>query len=151
VQASNLLTETLITRVTNDAVAGTADADSTVLDMTGYDGVLFVAMVGDVTSTCVLQLVAYENTASSTSSPAPTPVTGGATTAITCGATAQDNTMMIVDVIRPSMRYVFVRIHRTVANAVIDGVIAIQYRGKTPPPITQGATVIASITSTPEV
>lgn len=150
-QATNLLTECLITRVTNDAVAGTSDADSTVLDMTGYDGVLFVALFGDITTTAVIQLVAYENTASSTSSPAPTLVTGGATAPLTCGATAQDNGMLVVDVIRPSMRYVFARVHRTTANAVIDGVLAIQYRGKTPPPITQGATVLASITSTPEV
>ncbi len=144
-----MLKDGLITRVTNSVVAGTSDQDSTVLDMSGYDGVIFIASLGDVTSTSVLQLLAYENTASSTSSPTPVAVTAGSTTAYTAGATDSDNKLLVVDVHRPSSRYIFARVKRGTANAVIDGVIAIQYRSKSVP-VTQSSTVLASALSTPE-
>ncbi len=147
----NALTEFAFDYVLGAVAAGTTDQDSAVVDLSGWDGVLFVGMLGDVTSTSVLQLVTYGNTASSTSSPTPVAITGGATVAYTASTSDADSTAMIVDVIRPSKRYAFARIKRGTANAVVNGILAIRYRGKTAPPITQGATILASITSTPEV
>ena len=46
-------------------------------------------------------------------------------------------------VVRPTARYVYGSLTRTAANAVVDGIIAIQFRG-TKCPITQGSTVLAS-------
>ena len=145
----SLLKDCKITRVENSAVAAQTEVLTDVLDMAGYDGVMFVALLGDITDTCVLTLTAKENTASSTSSPTPTSVTDGSCT-FTAGASDADSKLMIVDVVRPSKRYVFASLTRTTANAVVDGIIAIQYRGRSVP-ITQGSTVLASALSTPEV
>jgi hypothetical protein len=144
----SMLKDCKITRVLNSVTAGTSAQNTSVLDMSGWDGVLFVALLGDVTSGSVLTLTAYENTANSTSSPTPTAVTGGATSAVTAGASDADNLALIVDVNRPSKQYVYAALTRTTQNAVIDGVVAIQYKGRTAP-VTQGATVLASALSTP--
>lgn len=109
--------------------------------MQGYDGVVFIALLGDVTATSVVTLTAKQNTANSTSSP--TPTTAVATTAFTAGASDADNKAVVVDAFRPTSRYVFASLTRTVANAVVDGIIAIRYRGSKAP-VTQGSTVLAS-------
>jgi len=140
---SNLLKDYKITRVANSAVAATTDVTSSVLDMTGYDSVMFVAALGDVTVNSVLTLTVKENTANSTSSPTPTAITGAATAAYTATATDADNKLLVVDVLRPAQRYVFCILSRTAANAVVDGIIAIQYNAKALP-VTQSSDVLAS-------
>lgn len=137
----NLLNEVKITRVANAAAAAQTEVLSSVLDMQGYDGVMFVALLGDITATSVLTLTAKGNTASSTSSP--TPVTQVATAAFTAGASDADNKVLVVDVFDPALRYVFASLTRTTANAVVDGIIAIQYTAGLRP-TTQDASVLAS-------
>lgn len=139
----SMLKDCKITRVLNSVTAGTSDQDGTVLDMTGYDGVLFIAALGDVTATSVDELQVFGNTASSTSSPTPVELTNDTAGPYTAGASDADNKLLIVDVVRPAYRYVFPRVKRGTANAVIDGVIAIQYRSREVP-VTQGSTVLAS-------
>lgn len=137
----NLLNEVKITRVANAAAAAQTEVLSSVLDMQGYDGVMFVALLGDITATSVLTLTAKGNTASSTSSP--TPVTQVATAAFTAGASDADNKVLVVDVFDPALRYVFASLTRTTANAVVDGIIAIQYTAELRP-TTKDASVLAS-------
>jgi len=137
----SLLNEVKITRVANAAAAAQTEVLSSVLDMQGYDGVMFVALLGDITATSVLTLTAKGNTASSTSSP--TPVTQVATAAFTAGASDADNKVLVVDVFDPELRYVFASLTRTTANAVVDGIIAIQYTAELRP-TTQDASVLAS-------
>lgn len=84
---------------------------------------------------------AWRLTASSTSSP--TPVTQVATAAFTAGASDADNKVLVVDVFDPALRYVFASLTRTTANAVVDGIIAIQYTAGLRP-TTQDASVLAS-------
>ena len=136
----SVLKDCKITRVLNSVSAGTSDQDGAVLDMTGYDGVIFVASLGDVTSGSVLELQVFGNTASSTSSPTPVELTDDSVGPVTAGASDYDHKLLVADVIRPAYRYIFPRIKRGSANAVIDGVIAIQYRGRDLPAV-QGATV----------
>lgn len=137
----NLLNEVKITRVANAAAAAQTEVLSSVLDMQGYDGVMFVALLGDITATSVLTLTAKGNTASSTNSP--TPVTQVATAGFTAGASDADNKVLVVDVFDPALRYVFASLTRTTANAVVDGIIAIQYTAELRP-TTQDASVLAS-------
>lgn len=146
----SLLKDCKITRVLNSVSAGTSDQDGTVLDMTGYDAVTFVAALGDVTATSVVELQVFGNTANSTSSPTPVELTNDSAGPNTAGATDNDNKLYVVDVIRPAYRYVFSRIKRATANAVIDGVVAIQYRTRDVP-VTQGSTVLASALLAPGV
>jgi hypothetical protein len=143
-----LLNQSVITQVSNGSAAGQTAVNSSVLDMSGFDGVCFIALLGTVTDASVLQLSAYENTASSTSSPTPVAVTGGATSAFT--ASTSSNSVLITDVIRPSKRYVYCTLTRTAQNAVLNNIIAIQYRARAIP-VSQPASVVGSATSTPEV
>ena len=137
----NLSTDIKVTVVAASAVAAQTEVLSSVLDMQGYDGVMFIALTGDVTTACVLTLTAKGNSASSTSSP--TPVTQKATTAFTADGTSADDKALIVDVYQPRLRYMFASLTRTAANAVVGGIIAIQYAAGNRP-TSQAASVIAS-------
>lgn len=137
----NLSTDVKISVVADSAVAAQTAVTSSVLDMQGFDGVMFIALLGDVTATSVLTLTAKGNSASSTSSP--TPVTQAATAAFTAGASDADNKALVVDVYAPALRYIFAELTRTTANAVVGGIIAIQYRAGQRP-TTHAASVIAS-------
>lgn len=136
----NFLKDCKITLVSPSAVAGTTGIDSTILDMSGYDGVVFIANTGDVTATCVLTLTAKCNASSTTA--ASSTVTGAVAT-FTAGATDADDKLLVVDVYMPQMRYVYANLTRTTANAVIGSIVAIQYRAATRP-VTQATNVIAS-------
>lgn len=131
-----MLKDCKITRVANDAAASTTDVDSSRVDMTGYDSVMFIAILGDVTVGAVLSLTAKSNAADSTSSS----TTEKAGTTITAGASDYDNKMLIVDLHRPTLRYAYCSLQIDTANAVVDGIIAIQYNAKSMP-VTQGSTV----------
>jgi len=138
---TSMLKNVKVTPVAASSAAATTEVLTSVLDMSGFDGVMFIALLGDVTATSVLTLTAKGNTASSTSSP--TPVTQVATAAFTAGASDADDKALVVDVYDPQLRYVFASLTRTVANAVVNGIIAIQYKAEFRP-TTQAATVIAA-------
>jgi hypothetical protein len=137
----NLSKAIKVTVVEAAAAAAQTELVTDVLDMSGYEGVMFVALTGDVTSGSVLTLTVKGNSANSVSSP--TPVTQKASDAFTAGATSADSKVIVVDVYKPTLRYVFGSLTRTAQDAVIGGIIAIQY-GAGLKPTTQDATVIAS-------
>lgn len=125
-----------ITRVGNSAVAATSDVETDILDMQGFDSVMFVAALGDVTSGSVLELEVQQNSANSSSGMAEIATTGQNT----AGASDFDKKLLIGDVVRPKGRYVRAVLKRGTQNAVVDGIFAIQY-GARDLPITQGSTV----------
>jgi hypothetical protein len=126
-----------ITRVLAAVAAGTTVQNSSVLDMSGYDGVLFVGAVGALTATAVTGLKAQQGQAANLSDAADLE---GSLASIP--DTGSDGTA-VVDVYRPRERYVRAVFVRGTANAVLDGIIAIQYKGRKAPP-THDATVIAA-------
>lgn len=130
-----------VTVVEAAAAAAQTELVTDVLDMSGYEGVMFIALTGDVTTASVLTLTVKGNSANSVSSPAP--VTQKATDAFTADGTSADSKALMVDVYKPALRYVFGSLTRTDANAIVGGIIAIQYGAKTKP-TTQAASVIAS-------
>lgn len=138
---SNLSKGIKVTVVEAAAAAAQTELVTDVLDMSGYEGVIFIALTGDVTVASVLTLTVKGNSANSVSSP--TPVTQKATDAFTAGATSADSKVLMVDVYKPTLRYMFASLTRTAADAVVGGIIAIQY-GANNKPTTQDATVIAS-------
>ncbi len=129
-----------VTVVEAAAAAAQTELVSDVLDMQGWDGVMFIAMLGDVTTGSVLTLTAKGNSANSVSSP--TPVSQAAAT-FTAGATDADSKILMVDVVNPMLRYMFASLTRTTADAIVGGVIAIQYHADLKP-TSQHASVIAS-------
>lgn len=137
----NLSKAIKVTVVEAAAAAAQTELVTDVLDMSGYEGVLFIALTGDVTADSVLTLTAKANSANSASSP--TPITQKATTAFTAAAADADSKVLMVDVYKPTLRYVFASLTRTAANAVVGGIIAIQY-GASNKPTSHDASVIAS-------
>jgi hypothetical protein len=135
----SLLKNVKITRVANAAAAATTDVNGSILDMQSFEGVMFVALLGDVADTSVLALKAEQNTVNSGTGMAA--LTGNA--GLTAGASNADNTALVLDVHKPRERYVRPVLSRGTANAVVDGIIAIQY-GPQHKPTTQAASVIAS-------
>lgn len=130
-----------LTRVKSSVVAGTTAVDSNILDMAGFDGVMFVALLGTVTSGSVLTLVTQQNTANSTSGMA---TITGASAGVTDTAGEKSNGALIVDVYRPLQRYVRAELTRTTANAVVDGILAIQYAAGHKPTTQDVTTILAS-------
>jgi hypothetical protein len=137
----NLSKDIKITVVSPAATAATSAIDSSILDMSGYEGVMFIALTGDVTATSDLTLTVKGNSANHLTVPAP--VTQKATTLFAAGASDADSKALVVDVYKPALRYVFANLTRATANAVIGGIIAIQYNAKSKP-TTNDASVIAS-------
>lgn len=137
----NLSKDIKVTVVEAAAAAAQTELVSDVLDMSGFEGVIFAVITGDVTSGSVLSLVAKGNTANSTSSPSP--VTQATATYTALSASDSDSKMLMVDVYKPPLRYIFASVTRTTQDAIIGGVIAIQY-GAHNKPTSQAASVIAS-------
>ncbi|MDE2426789.1 MAG: hypothetical protein KGO96_12880 [Elusimicrobia bacterium] len=137
---SNLVKNVKFTLVETDVAAGQTEVDSSIVDMAGYDGVLFVAALGDVTDASVLTLKAQDNSVNSTTGMAD--ITGATTGAIT--ASTNSDQLLIVDVYRPQKEFVRAVLTRTAQNAVINSIVAIQYRSSRGP-VTQDTSVLSSV------
>lgn len=123
--------------VLNNVAAGTSNQNTASVDMSGFDAVRFIAAIGALTSTQVTRLKVQGSTDNSNFSD----ISGAATDNMADG---NSNTLLIVDVPRSSYRYLRGVVVRGTANAVIDGVIAEQYRARSIP-ITQDASVAVSV------
>jgi len=126
-----------VTRVMNAVAAGTTDQNSSILDMQGCEGVIFLISFGTITAGAVTSVKAQQDTA-----------VGGETmadlegTSITV-ADDDDNQVVVLDIYRPQERYVRCVVDRDTQNAVIDGIIALQY-GVDHAPTTNDATTVVS-------
>lgn len=135
----NLTPSTLTVRVLNATAAGTSVLNSTGVDTLGYSAVRFVAMFGALTSTQVTTMsVTYSDDNSTWTS---SDVASSKTTAL---ADADGNKMLIVDIYKPTHRYLRANINRATANAAVDGVIAELYLADDSP-ITKDTSVSAQV------
>jgi hypothetical protein len=130
----NLARNVKITRVLNAAAAGQTVQNGAVIDMANYEGVVFIAAFGTLASGAVTGLKAQQGLQSNLSDAADL-----AGTALAIADTA-DNKLLVLDVFRPAKRYVRAVVTRGTADAVIAGVVAIQY-GTRVLPATQDSTV----------
>lgn len=136
----NFLANSKVSRVEPAAAAGQTTLTSDVIDMKGYDGVTFLALLGDVANTSVLTLQAQHGDQADGSDMANL---SGVAAAHTADATDADNNMLAVEVFRPTKRYVRVTLSRGTADAAVDGIIAIQSEPNEAP-VTQDSSVIAT-------
>lgn len=134
----NLIKDVKISRVMNAVAVGTTtQTASAPVDMSGYDGVLFVVSFGTITDGTP-GVKARQGNQSNMSDAQDLAGT------LTSPALTDDNKLVALDVYRPTDRYVDCQILRGGATgAVIDGVIAIQYRGHKMP-ITQDTAQVAA-------
>lgn len=119
----NFLRDCKISVVEREAAAGTSTLTTDILDMSGYDSVIFIAILGDVTDTSALALKVLGNATNDTVTP--TEYAGNASG--TASATSADGKMLAVDCQKPRDRYVYATLARATANAVVNAIIAIQY------------------------
>jgi hypothetical protein len=120
----------------NAVAAGTTDQNSSSVDMKGFAGCQFVAMFGAITATAVTSVKVQTSSDDSTFND----LEG---TSITV-ADDDDNQAVVVDIGNPQERYLRCTIDRGTANAVIDGVIALQYLPDTEPVTHDTTTVVGS-------
>lgn len=136
---SNFLKSHVIDVVEPVAAAAQTALASDVVDLKGYQNVTFIALLGDVTTDCVLTLTLYHGTLADGSDMVATDVAS----TFTAGASDADSKVLAVEGYNPTRRYAQARLTRTVANAAVGGIIAIR-SGAHLLPVTQGATVLAA-------
>jgi hypothetical protein len=110
-----------VVKVMNAVAAGTTSQNGSSVDMQGFDGVMFIAHLGTLTTSQVTKLQAQGSDDNST-------FAAFSTDAVTAAmADADSNKVLVLDVFRPVHRYVRPTVERGTANAVINSVIAILY------------------------
>lgn len=135
----NFLTDTKITVVSGAQADGTGTISGAILDMSGFEGVAWIAKFDDVDDGAVLTLQAQQSASNSA---------GGMATLVgnasyTAGASDADDDVLVMDLCKPLKRYVRPQLVIASANATLATIIAIQYRAKKLP-TTQGSTVLDS-------
>ncbi len=116
------------------ASANNTDGNTAILDMSGFDGVIFITPVTTATTGSVVTLTVEANTANSDSGMAA--ITGAAATK----TSPANGTLLVVDVYRPLKRYVQGVITSATQVATFDATIAIQYSGSKMP-ISEATTI----------
>lgn len=110
-------------------VAGTSVISGTVgVDMLGYEGCLIIAAFGTLSATQVTTLQASDSATNASF----VAITNAITPAM---ADADSGKLLVLDVYRPTKRWLCAIVNRATGNAVIDRVIMIQYNTKKAPTV----------------
>jgi len=120
------------------AAANDTDQNSDILDMQGWDGVMFIVPITDCVALGVAKLQVEQNTANSDTGMAA--LSGAYATVTSAENDDVNNKLLIVDVYKPRERYLQGVLTSTTQNIAFGNMIAIQYRGSKMP-ITQPASV----------
>lgn len=132
----NLTTDTKVTMVQAPLASGGTDLASAYVDMQGFEGVMFVGILGTAGATDVATLAAWSSTATGS--------TGTAISSATQTSTAGlDDKFFCIDVFRPRRRFVKTHITR---SAVVEygGTVAIQYNPKVKPTVHASTTAVST-------
>lgn len=112
------------------------------LDMHGWDGALIFVRIGSIDATGTVDVTLRHSA---------TDAAGAKTTlAATQLGDAEDDTLVVLDVRDPVLRYLDVIVERGTANSVVDSILAVQYRGSGLLPHSQPADVAVSFAVRPE-
>lgn len=121
----NLSQNAKVTRVSNAVAAGISDINSSSVDMFAggleYNSVMFSVEFGTITASAVTSVKIQ----SSDDDSAWSDVTGSSQTV----ADTDDNKVFLLDAGKVQSRYLRCVVDRGTANAVVDGILAIQYNG----------------------
>lgn len=125
------------------AAASDTDSNTDIVDMAGYDGVVFVTPITDSVDTGVAAITAEQNTANSDSGMAA--LSGAVATATSAANDDLNGKLLVLDVYRPRERYVQAAITSLTANIAFGNTIAILYQSRNRP-VTAHATVAQATT-----
>lgn len=121
-------------RIKTIQTVATGDVTSDIIDMAGFDGVLFLVIWGAITDGTP-KVKAQQDSASAMGAAADLAATSVAVTV------DDDNKIAILDIYQPQERYVRCVVTRGGSTgAVVDAILAIQYGAKNEP-VTQSADV----------
>ncbi len=142
----NLLKNVKIFSMIEDTT-GTANIASTaVLDMSGYDGVMWIGFsAGNTNSTGGYNVIMHMHGDSSGSMVGSTASTDMYASNPTTAEGMIDNQVMVLDVYKPLKRYVSVTVGKDSTNDVELGCIGIQYRNHSGPTSQFGSTEIGGV------
>lgn len=136
-----MVNEIIVERVLEAQAAGTGEVTSSVVDVGGAQGVCIVVAFGEITDGTPVVKVQQGNLANGNDM---NDLVGN----ITMAATTDNNKLAIIDVKKPTKRYVRVVVDRSVGTpstgSVIDDAIAIKYSGRVYPTL-MGTTVANKI------
>lgn len=121
------------------AANNTSDG-SDILDMSGYEGIIFIVPITDSVDTGVATLTVQQNTANSSSGMAS--LSGAVATATSAATDDLNGKLLVVDVYRPRERYIRSLLTSATANIAFGDTIAILYQGSKMP-ISQLAAEVA--------
>ncbi len=116
-------------RIMDGVVAGTSDQTSDAVDRAGYDGVMFIGLLGTLTSGHATSMK-IQQSSDDGGSDAYADLLGTGSGALAEGDSDQ---MIVIDIVRPLERYLKAILLRGTQNAVIDGIVAIPYNAKVTP------------------
>lgn len=111
--------------------AGTTKRTSTIIDMAGYDGVMFIASLGTLIEAGTVDVFVEQNTANSTSGMAR--LAGQTAHTVTAANALLSSSAIVVDIVNPTEQYLQCNITPASQNAVVLGIVAIRYRGRVKP------------------
>lgn len=132
-----LIEDIKVVRVSNAVAAGTTAVNGTAVDMTGYEGVIFLVHLGAIVSGAATSLKAQQGAVSDGSDAADL-----AGTNITIADT-DDNKIVALELYRPTGQYVRPVVSRATQNATVDSITAILYNGRVKPAVID-ATLLAT-------
>lgn len=134
------LTNKVKTTLCKTAVAaGSTDiTDALAVDMAGFESVRFIFALGTITSGAATS-VAASMLGTSSPTPGTDDVAGSKITVIDTA----DDTLFILDIVKPALRYVRPFVKRATQNAVLNCIIAEQYEHAGKMPVAAAATVTA--------
>jgi hypothetical protein len=141
----NLCRYAKVTRVLNSVAAGQTNQYGSVIDMSGFEGVEFVALFGALSNNQVTSMKAQQGNLSDGSDMAD--LAGSLHTQL---ADTDGGKCLVTDLFRPQKRYVRCVVTRGTANAVIDGVIALQYRARVQPVMHDSTVKAAKLLLSPD-
>jgi hypothetical protein len=122
-----------------EAAGSSTDANSSILDMQGYEGVIFMVPITDSADTGVATLTIETDVANADTGMAASPAVATATSAANDDL---NDTLLIAELKKPLERYVQGVITSGTANIAFGDTIAIRY-GAHKPPITQSSTTVS--------
>ena len=123
-----------VTRVSNAVAAGITVITTSSVDMQGFDQVEFLISFGSIVATALTSVRAQQSDDDVTYADL-------AGTSIVVSDT-DDNKVVVLEINEPTKRYVRLVVARAIANATVDGIIAIQTRANIEP-VTHDATTVA--------
>jgi len=131
---NSLQQETKVTRAANAAAAAQTDVTSSAIDTKRFEGCLFIVAMGAITGGAVTSAYVAQ---CDTSGGSYTELDG---TRLTI-ADDDDNQVFLMDIKQPTERYLKCVVDRATQDAVVDGIIAVQYAAKDIPTTHDSTTV----------